>query len=119
LKRWLCFLGSCAVAALLVAGCSKSSRGSDQSAGASEAPASKAPVVKHGAQIFAQDCASCHGGNGVGGGVGPSLRDEKSRKSYQAAIAWIEDPKPPMPELYPSPLGLKDIEDVAAYIETL
>ena len=120
------------LAGLLVAACSKSSKGSDQSAAASEPPtagnaastaAGAAALAmgdaSHGEQIFAQNCASCHGGNGVGGGVGPSLRDEKSRKGYQAAIAWIEDPKAPMPKLYPSPLSLKDVEDVAAYIQTL
>ncbi len=122
LKRWLCCLGPCVLAGLFVAGCSKSSKGSDQSAGASEPPSAAAVALgdaSHGEQIFAQNCASCHGGNGVGGDVGPSLRDEKSRKGYQAAIAWIEDPKSPMPKLYPLPLSLKNVEDVAAYIQTL
>lgn len=73
----------------------------------------------HGKQIFAANCASCHGATGTEGGVGPSLKGEKSRKNYQQAIAWIKNPQPPMPKLYPSPLSEKDVDDVAAFVETL
>jgi mono/diheme cytochrome c family protein len=72
----------------------------------------------HGHQIFSTYCAACHGASGQGG-FGPSLHGEKSRKDTAAAIAWIKNPNPPMPKLYPSPLGAKDVEDVAAYIESL
>jgi mono/diheme cytochrome c family protein len=72
-----------------------------------------------GKQIFTANCASCHGQTGTEGGVGPSLKNEKSRKNYQQAIAWIKDPQPPMPKLYPAPLNEKDVENVAAYVETL
>jgi mono/diheme cytochrome c family protein len=72
-----------------------------------------------GKQIFAANCASCHGATGTEGGVGPSLKNEKSRKNYAQAIAWIENPQPPMPKLYPSPLSLQDVQNVAAYVETL
>jgi mono/diheme cytochrome c family protein len=75
--------------------------------------------ASHGQQIFNQNCSSCHGQDGVGGGIGPALKEEKSRKDFKAAVAWIEDPKPPMPKLYPQPLGEKDVDDVAAYVETL
>jgi mono/diheme cytochrome c family protein len=73
----------------------------------------------HGQQIFNQNCSSCHGQDGAGGGVGPPLKDEKSRKNFKGAVAWIENPKPPMPKLYPQPLSETDVADVAAYIETL
>jgi len=72
----------------------------------------------HGKQIFAQNCASCHGVNAQGG-VGPNLHGEKKRKDYQQTIAWIKDPKPPMPKLYPMPLSEGDVADVAAYVQTL
>jgi len=31
--------------------------------------------------IFAANCASCHGATGTEGGVGPSLKNEKSRRT--------------------------------------
>jgi mono/diheme cytochrome c family protein len=73
----------------------------------------------HGKTIFGANCATCHGATGTEGGVGPSLKNEKSRKDLAAAIAWIKNPQPPMPKLYPSPLGEKDVTDVASYVETL
>jgi alcohol dehydrogenase (cytochrome c) len=72
----------------------------------------------HGKAIFEANCATCHASDGSGG-VGPSLKNEKSRKNTAAAIAWIKNPKPPMPKLYPSPLNDKDVEDVAAFVESL
>jgi mono/diheme cytochrome c family protein len=51
--------------------------------------------------------------------VGPGLHGEKNRKDLAAAIAWIENPKLPMPKLYPSVISRKDVEDVAAYVESL
>jgi mono/diheme cytochrome c family protein len=73
----------------------------------------------HGKALFSQHCAQCHGANGVEGGVGPSLRNEKSRKNVTQTIAWIKDPEPPMPKLYPAPLGEKDVADVAAFLMSL
>jgi mono/diheme cytochrome c family protein len=128
------FLTAAAIGMLLVAGCARGSNQSSTSA-SSEAPAAAAPAASagevaaapagkmgdaaHGKTIFSANCASCHGATGTEGGVGPSLKNEKSRKNYQQAIAWIKNPQPPMPKLYPSPLGEKDVEDVAAYVETL
>lgn len=76
------------------------------------------PDLAHGKVLFAQDCASCHGASG-GGGMGPSLRNERVRKNAAAAAAWIKKPAPPMPGLYPSVLNDKDVRDVAAFVETL
>jgi mono/diheme cytochrome c family protein len=72
----------------------------------------------HGHQVYTTNCAACHGANAQGG-IGPALRGEKARKDTAAAIAWIENPKPPMPKLYPSVLSEKDVDDVAAYVESL
>ncbi|MDQ2992249.1 MAG: c-type cytochrome [Candidatus Eremiobacteraeota bacterium] len=77
-----------------------------------------APDPAHGATIFKQNCAACHGAAGEGGG-GPSLKNEASRKSTDEAEKWIEHPAPPMPQLYPGTLSKRDVTDVAAYVETL
>jgi mono/diheme cytochrome c family protein len=81
--------------------------------------AAPAGDVAHGKTLYAANCAGCHGATGTEGGVGPSLKGEKSRKNQAAAVAWIKDPKAPMPKLYPSPLSAKDVADVAAYVESL
>jgi len=136
-SKQLAFLAAGAIAVLIAAGCTK---GSDQSSTTSttttttstSAPDAAATTTTttatttasqgdagHGKSIFTANCATCHGATGTEGGVGPSLKNEKSRKDFAQAVAWIKNPQPPMPKLYPSPLNDKDVNDVAAYVETL
>jgi len=126
------FLMAGALAALIAAGCSK---GSDQSsssttttttsqssplaASTTSAMSAATGDAAHGKAIFAGNCATCHGQTGTEGGIGPPLKNEKSRKNYAQTVAWIKNPQPPMPKLYPSPLNEKDVEDVAAYVQSL
>jgi len=141
--KLLALFAAAAVAALVAAGCSK---GSDQSTTASTTTtteaASAAPVAPaatsagsatatsklagsaegdaaHGKTVFASKCAACHGATGTEGGAGPSLKNEKSRKNYAQAVAWIKEPLSPMPKLYPDQISAKDVADVAAYVEGL
>lgn len=121
------------LASALIAGCSKSETTEKPNAavsgpitdagdtGMKAAPGAKVAMgdPKHGSAIFSQNCSSCHGAGGAGGGIGPKLIGEKSRKNYDAAIAWIKNPMPPMPKLYPAPLNASDVADVAAYVESL
>jgi alcohol dehydrogenase (cytochrome c) len=89
---------------------------------ASPSPRSSIAVVgdaDRGRVVFAANCSVCHGVNGVEGGVGPSLRGEHNRKNYDATIAWIKHPQPPMPKLYPVPLSERDVDDVAAFVQKL
>jgi ubiquinol-cytochrome c reductase cytochrome c subunit len=72
-----------------------------------------------GKKIFTANCSTCHGATGAEGGVGPSLKNETKRKNYAQIVAWIKNPKPPMPKLYPSPLSAKDVNNVAAYVATI
>ena len=123
--RWL----MAGLVVLSVADCSRSNQSSTgtsvrtmTSAPGTEAKINKGAQVadsEHGKLIYQQSCASCHGANGAGGGVGPSLKNEKSRKNMAQAISWIKNPQPPMPKLYPAPLSEKDVADVAAYVESL
>jgi mono/diheme cytochrome c family protein len=119
-----------AFAAVLATGCSKTSdQSTTTTSGATSVPAAaNAGAMSgtaalgdpaHGKAIFTANCATCHGATGVEGGVGPSLKNEKSRKNYAQTVAWIKNPSPPMPKLYPSPLAEKDVDDVAAYVQTL
>jgi mono/diheme cytochrome c family protein len=107
-------MGCCGVA---VAGCSHA--GPAATATGTSTPAVIAGDAHAGRQLFAANCAACHGPTGVEGGVGPSLKGERTRKDDAAAIAWIEDPLPPMPKLYPVPLTDADVANLAAYVESL
>jgi mono/diheme cytochrome c family protein len=141
------FLQSLALAAMLavaVTGCSKSSDTSSTSGASPEATAvysgstdtstgvamasavpatASGPVAPgdavHGKAIFSANCSACHGASGNEGGVGPKLTSEKSRKNLAQTVAWIKNPTPPMPKLYPSPLDDKDVVDVATYVQSL
>lgn len=115
-ERKILTLALCVLAA---AGCAK------QSTGASGAPTSAlsreaaGPDIGHGRSVFSSNCQACHGVRGAGGGIGPSLHNEHARKDRDAAIAWIKNPQPPMPKLFPGTLSEKDVDDVAAYVESL
>ena len=75
--------------------------------------------AERGRLIFNTNCATCHGADGRSGGVGPSLIDETERQDLARTIVWIQNPDPPMPKLYPSPLDERDVEDVAAYVQSI
>jgi cytochrome c551 len=67
-----------------------------------------------GEQLFAENCTTCHGEGGSGGGVGPRLAG--SDVSIQEARSTIENGRGVMPA------GLvsgQDLEDVLAYLETI
>ncbi len=75
-----------------------------------------APNLTAGKQIYAENCAACHGATGEGG-VGPSLRQIGKRQSLAQTIAFIESPpRSVMPKLYPDTLSAAQVKDVAAYI---
>jgi len=112
-----------ASAAGLVSACTRNSS-SSQTLETTATPAGNALMMAmgdaaHGKRIFTQNCAGCHGPSGREGGAGPSLHNEKSRKNDSQTMLWIKNPQPPMPKLYPSVLGDKDVADVAAYVQSL
>jgi mono/diheme cytochrome c family protein len=114
-------LGLMIVAA--AAGCTKSENSSASGSGTS-APSADAAVIAvgdadRGGVVFRGNCSRCHGATGTEGGVGPALAHESSRKNYQQTVAWIENPLPPMPKLYPKPLNERAVHDVAAYVQKL
>jgi mono/diheme cytochrome c family protein len=75
--------------------------------------------VTRGREVFAQNCASCHGENGGGGSVGPSLLGERAKRDERATVALIKNPSAPMTKLYPGMLDDADVAAVAAYVQTL
>ncbi len=68
-----------------------------------------------GKQLFAQNCAGCHGAAGDGL-AGPSLEKWKTGMTPEQTAALIKNPVAPMPRLFPSILSEHDVADIAAYL---
>ena len=100
-----------------VAGCGAHRAVSHAGAGASAGALS--PSAARGRGIYADDCSQCHGADGSGNQIGPSLRRERTRRSSAQILSAILDPSPPMPKLSPAELSAQDVADVAAFVETL
>jgi alcohol dehydrogenase (cytochrome c) len=101
--------------------------GAAHAGGASGNPAGLrigASDAARGAQVFARNCAACHGSRGEGL-TGPSLRAIGQRLSLPELSAWIMNPVARtdsalmMPKLYPSALTEQDVFDVAAFVGAL
>lgn len=72
------------------------------------------PALAHGRELYIESCQKCHNS----APIGPPLGNLKARMSLAQTIAQIKNPAPPMPKLFPAPLSDKDVEDVAAYVQT-
>ncbi|HEY4213278.1 MAG TPA: PQQ-binding-like beta-propeller repeat protein [Steroidobacteraceae bacterium] len=74
-----------------------------------------APSVASGRTLYTQICTSCHGETG-------DMMDDhklstlKQRRDAASTIAYIKDPKAPMPKLYPSLINDQAVADVTAYV---
>jgi alcohol dehydrogenase (cytochrome c) len=74
--------------------------------------------IARGRELYTQNCAACHGPTGEGGS-GKSLKGLQGRLSVDATVDRLQNPKPPMPKLFPSPLAEEAMRDIVAYIRTL
>jgi len=110
---------SFAVIAFVLAAGTGCAHGGTQAAGTTASASPTFGNTSRGADVFRANCAVCHATNDAAGGIGPPLAGENHRKDYEQTVAWIEEPDPPMPKLYPAPLSVKDVEDVATYVQSL
>jgi para-nitrobenzyl esterase len=81
------------------------------------APAAADPA--RGREVYAQACAACHGLNGDKV-AGQDLKSAKSRMSAAQIAAFILNPAPPMPRIFPEPRTAedeRDARDVAAFVD--
>lgn len=82
-------------------------------------PITLAPNAAHGETVYRATCALCHGPMGQGQAGVPSLKGVSARYTHEQAVAFILNPAPPMPKLYPDAISAQDVADVAAYVRTL
>lgn len=85
----------------------------------SPSPHDTGAALARGKAVYARECEACHGALGGGGPIGPSLKNERLRRTYATVRSIVEDPQPPMPKLEPSVLTQTDVDDVSAYVESL
>jgi cytochrome c551 len=81
---------------------------------ASSAPPPASGDATRGQELFADNCASCHGEGGRGGGVGPTLAGNSI--SIPDARTRIENGGGVMPA---NLVSGQDLADVLAYLETI
>jgi mono/diheme cytochrome c family protein len=82
--------------------------------------ATDAPGGSRGHCVYTKFCEGCHGSRGQGvKEAGVSLAGLAARMSLAQTEAWIKHPRPPMPALYPKPLSERNVQAVAAYVQTL
>jgi alcohol dehydrogenase (cytochrome c) len=80
---------------------------------------SERPDPSRGQEVYQHTCLGCHASDGAGV-PGFSLQNIKSRMSREQLIAWIRNPRPPMPRVFAEPLDgddVQDLSDLAAYLQ--
>ena len=73
------------------------------------------PEIARGREIFATYCVKCH----VSAPIGPPRANLKAHEALAVTVMQIKNPAPPMPKLFPATLSEQDVDDVAAYVQTL
>lgn len=68
-----------------------------------------------GRNLYAENCAVCHGGDRTGG-AGPALTRLHTRLSVEKTVHVIQHPKGVMPALYPSLLSAADVKEIAMFL---
>jgi len=104
-----------AAPATSVAPAAPASRAAPTAASSTTRAPGSAANLSAGHKLYTQVCVSCHGPDGDMI-ADHKLTTLKARKDLKATVAYIKDPKAPMPKLYPDLLKDQDILDVATYI---
>jgi quinohemoprotein ethanol dehydrogenase len=68
-----------------------------------------------GAQLFSDNCESCHGANGTGGHVGPDLQKSSVAESLPKVEKQVREGKGVMPS-FANVLSAEEIDTVAHYV---
>jgi len=85
------------------------------------APDSAGLLVTRGKTAYMESCFACHGTDGRNI-QGADLSTVHERRTLDQIEAWIKNPAPPMPKVFPQPLESEDeatIHAIAAYLSAL
>jgi alcohol dehydrogenase (cytochrome c) len=74
-----------------------------------------APSLANGRTLYSQICMSCHGSDG-NMLADHKLQNLRPRRDLAATIAYIKEPKAPMPKLFPDLISEQSVIDVAHYL---
>jgi mono/diheme cytochrome c family protein len=88
--------------------------GADRAAPELTAEQREDPALVAGEQVFANNCATCHGADGRGRSNAPSLEDIEDRYSLEDQVVLITGGRGGMPP-FSSRLSDEEIEAVARY----
>jgi cytochrome c553 len=89
--------------------------GAEPGEGEGDREVSDRPDPAAGRQVFADNCATCHGVAGRGGNGGPDLTSIPDTRNFDAVKQQTEDGGSSMPAFRDS-LTPKQIDDVAAFV---
>ncbi len=78
----------------------------------------KPSAVEHGREVFLHSCVGCHGVDGTAV-KGFDLHSANLRMTAEQLKAWIRNPAPPMPKIFPEPLDAADTQDLNDLAEFL
>ena len=87
----------------------------DATGGAAPSGPAGAANIANGRKLYGQICQSCHGadGNLIGD---HKLANLRPRRDLPSTIAYIKDPKAPMPKLFPDLISEQSVIDVANFL---
>jgi quinohemoprotein ethanol dehydrogenase len=83
--------------------------------GGEEAAAGGAPDAMAGAEVFSENCSTCHGADGLGGNGGPDLTTMPKAKEQAGAEEQVTNGGGGMPA-FGGTLSEEEIANVAAYV---
>jgi alcohol dehydrogenase (cytochrome c) len=72
-------------------------------------------AAEKGRDLYTRICASCHGadGNLV---ADRKLATLRQRRDLASTIAYLKNPKPPMPRMFPDILSEQDLRDISSFL---
>lgn len=105
-------LAAVSLAALPLAGCGGDD--SDEPSGPPPQQVVDQGDAAAGKQVFADNCAACHGGDG-GGGSGPKLAGEDAYTDPQAVVDQVRNGGGGMPA-FEDRLSAQELADVSAFV---
>ena len=106
-------LAAVLLAAVPLAGCGGGGDGDESSGPPPQQVVDQGDPAK-GQEVFAQNCAACHGGDG-GGGSGPALAGDAEATDPQLVVDQIRNGGGGMPS-FGDRLSAQELADVSAFV---